>query len=358
MSTAFEALAPHDAVVRRGHETPPETRRQIVDARNFRRLLDHERARSDRSGHPFAVVAFDERDDSLEGEELTPLVPLIERRIRCIDELGLLPGRRLAVLLPYTGEESGWKFVDDILQSLPLNAAPPVSEVYVYPSRWLSTDDDDASPGRPMRSLEPMFARPLPLWKRLIDVLGAVVGLLLSAPLFLAVALALKIWSPGPVFFSQLRSGLGGRPFRMFKFRTMVCDAERRRAELLSMNEQDGPAFKVTNDPRVTPLGRWLRITHIDELPQLWNVLKGEMSLVGPRPLPCAEAAAAEVWQRRRHDVTPGLTCLWQARGRARNSFADWMRLDLKYVQTRSLYTDLKLLLLTIPTVLRNRTDR
>jgi lipopolysaccharide/colanic/teichoic acid biosynthesis glycosyltransferase len=138
----------------------------------------------------------------------------------------------------------------------------------------------------------------------------------------------------------------------------MVSGAEQLRGIYLLRNEQDGPAFKITNDPRVTWLGRWLRMTSIDEFPQLWNVLRGEMSLVGPRPLPCHEAEACEVWQRRRLDVTPGLTCLWQTRGRPRTSFALWMRLDLEYIRMQSFWTDVKLILLTIPTVLKNRADR
>ena len=171
------------------------------------------------------------------------------------------------------------------------------------------------------------------------------------------VASAVKLTSRGPVFFMQWRTGLGGRRFRMLKFRTMVSNAEALRHQLYEKNEQDGPAFKVTDDPRVTPLGRLLRRKSIDELPQLWNVLKGEMTLVGPRPLPCAEAEACEVWQRRRHDVTPGLTCLWQAQGCSRDSFAEWMRLDLRYIRQRSPWTDLKILLRTVPTVLFNRAD-
>jgi lipopolysaccharide/colanic/teichoic acid biosynthesis glycosyltransferase len=191
-----------------------------------------------------------------------------------------------------------------------------------------------------------------------MDLAGAIAGLFLLAPLFLLVALAIKLTSRGPIIFTQWRSGLGGRPFRMYKFRTMVTGAEQLRAAYLLHNEQDGPAFKITNDPRVTTLGRWLRMTSIDEFPQLWNVLRGEMSLVGPRPLPCHEAEACEVWQRRRLDVTPGLTCLWQTQGRPRTSFALWMRLDLQYIRTQSLWTDVKLILLTIPTVLKNRADR
>jgi lipopolysaccharide/colanic/teichoic acid biosynthesis glycosyltransferase len=158
--------------------------------------------------------------------------------------------------------------------------------------------------------------------------------------------------SPGPLLFKQRRMGLGGRPFQMLKFRTMIVNAEAQRSELLALNEQDGPAFKIKDDPRITRFGKFLRKSSIDELPQLWNVLRGEMSLVGPRPLPCFEAEACEPWQQRRHDVTPGLTCLWQVYGRSKCKFADWMRLDLRYLASRTLWRDIKLIVLTIPAVL------
>jgi lipopolysaccharide/colanic/teichoic acid biosynthesis glycosyltransferase len=195
----------------------------------------------------------------------------------------------------------------------------------------------------------------MPAWKRALDVVGALAGLVLLAPLMAGIALAVRLTSPGPVLFRQRRSGRGGKPFVMYKFRTMVADAEDRKARLLALNEQDGPAFKIRDDPRVTPLGRFLRQTSLDELPQLWNVLRGDMSLVGPRPLPCDESEACAGWQRRRLDVTPGLTCIWQVRGRNRVSFADWARMDVRYIRTQSLVQDLKLLVLTLPALLLRR---
>ncbi len=181
------------------------------------------------------------------------------------------------------------------------------------------------------------------------------IALLLLAPLFAIVALAIKATSRGPVFFRQKRSGLGGKEFVMLKFRSMVADAETRKRQLLAMNEQDGPAFKLKNDPRVTRIGRFLRRTSIDELPQLWNVLGGDMSLVGPRPLPCDEAQSCRGWLRQRLDVTPGLTCIWQVHGRSRVSFADWVRMDVQYIRFRSLGRDMKLLLQTVPAIMSQR---
>lgn len=192
------------------------------------------------------------------------------------------------------------------------------------------------------------------LIKNVIDRVGALVLLTLSLPFFLIAAIGIKLTSPGPVVFKQQRSGKNGRPFTMLKFRSMCDNAEMGRVELAQYNEMSGPVFKVGNDPRVTPFGRWLRKTSIDELPQLINVLRGHMSLVGPRPLPIYEVEKFEnSAQRRRLSVKPGLTCLWQISGRNNvTSFQDWVRLDLAYIDNWSIWLDVKILLKTVPAVL------
>ncbi|OFX18900.1 MAG: hypothetical protein A2V77_17250 [Anaeromyxobacter sp. RBG_16_69_14] len=190
--------------------------------------------------------------------------------------------------------------------------------------------------------------------KRAIDLVVAAALLVALAPLFLAVALLVKATSPGPVFFTQERIGLSKRRFRMLKFRTMVVDAERRQRELEHLNEANGPVFKIRKDPRITSVGAVLRNTSIDELPQLLNVLKGDLSLVGPRPLPVRDYEGFERdWHRRRFSVRPGITCLWQIGGRSDVSFERWMELDMQYIDTWSLWLDLKILCKTIPAVLR-----
>lgn len=191
--------------------------------------------------------------------------------------------------------------------------------------------------------------------KQIIDLVGAAALLLISSPVLLLAALAVKLSSPGPVLFQQQRSGLNGSPFTLYKFRTMVSNAEQFKHELAAMNEMSGPVFKVTNDPRVTKVGKLLRKYSIDELPQLVNVLRGEMSLVGPRPLPVDEVKRFnDLAHRRRLSVKPGLTCLWQVSGRnSISDFKDWVRLDLEYIDGWSLWLDLKILLLTIPAVMR-----
>ncbi len=190
--------------------------------------------------------------------------------------------------------------------------------------------------------------------KSVIDRTGAFVGLVLAAPILIAVAIAIRITSPGPIFFSQLRGGKNGRPFTMYKFRSMRTDAAMQQAELAAFNQMSGPVFKIENDPRITKLGRFLRKTSLDELPQLLNVLKGEMSLVGPRPLPIYEVEKFETTaQRRRLSMKPGLTCLWQVAGRNKvKSFNEWVQLDLQYIDGWSLWLDFAILLRTIPVVI------
>jgi exopolysaccharide biosynthesis polyprenyl glycosylphosphotransferase len=194
------------------------------------------------------------------------------------------------------------------------------------------------------------------LWlKEMADRLGALVLLVLSAPLWLVAIVGIRLNSRGPVIFRQDRAGRNGKPFRMYKFRTMCVDAETRKEALACRNQMQGPVFKVEDDPRIFPFGGWLRRLSIDELPQLINVLRGDMSLVGPRPLPLYEIARIEKdAQRRRLSVKPGLTCLWQIMGRNRiNSFEDWVALDLKYIDNWSLWLDLEILCKTLPAVLR-----
>lgn len=188
--------------------------------------------------------------------------------------------------------------------------------------------------------------------KRLMDIIFSGSLLLLSSPVLLAVAIAIKRTSPGPVFFEQVRCSRNGRKFKLYKFRTMVVDAEKRLAELQAKNEMSGPVFKMTNDPRITKIGHFLRKTSLDEFPQLWNVLKGDMSLVGPRPPLPSEVEKYEPWHRRRLSMNPGITCIWQVSGRNEIGFEEWMELDLQYIDKWSLWLDFKIILLTVKAVL------
>jgi exopolysaccharide biosynthesis polyprenyl glycosylphosphotransferase len=201
------------------------------------------------------------------------------------------------------------------------------------------------------------FLGDLPLAaKRLFDLVVSMLLLAALSPTFFLAAFLIKLTSPGPIFFAQQRLGFNKRLFPMYKFRTMVVDAEKKQSDLEQYNEASGPVFKIKDDPRVTPVGAILRQTSIDELPQLINVLAGDMSLVGPRPLPVRDYRGFnEDWQRRRFSVQPGITCFWQIEGRNSVSFEDWMKLDMEYIDHWSFWLDIKILLSTIPAVIRKK---
>ncbi|MCA9246070.1 MAG: sugar transferase [Planctomycetales bacterium] len=345
-------------------------------------VLARERARSDRSGSTFSLIAFAPNEAATPSETLPQLAQVIRKRVRSFDDAGWLEPEILGIVLAGADAQGAWTVADDIRTSLPAGSPAPACRVYTYPTNtWNGRDDDhaeleavcqellagdsetptcDTAPEavepRAVHAMEQLFEQPTPLAKRAVDVVGAAIGLSLLTPLFAIVAVAIKITSPGPIFFFQKRSGRGGRPFDMVKFRSMVVDAESRKAELMAQNEQDGPAFKIKNDPRMTSIGRFIRATSIDELPQLWNVLRGDMSLVGPRPLPCNETEGCQPWQKQRLDVTPGLTCIWQVSGRAKVvSFADWVRMDVRYIRNRSLLADFRLILATLPAMVAKK---
>jgi len=189
--------------------------------------------------------------------------------------------------------------------------------------------------------------------KNMIDRAVAFSGLMVLLPALCIIAVLIRLSSPGPVFFRQQRSGRNGRLFTMYKFRTMVVNAEQLRADLAESNEMDGPVFKIARDPRITPIGQFLRKTSMDELPQLFNILRGDMSLVGPRPPLPDEVAEYKPWQRRRLSMKPGITCIWQVSGRNNIGFEQWMEMDLEYIDNWSLLLDMKLLFKTIPAVIK-----
>jgi exopolysaccharide biosynthesis polyprenyl glycosylphosphotransferase len=222
--------------------------------------------------------------------------------------------------------------------------------------RALSAGRVEELDGTPVFSLVSGPDRALALAaKRLLDIAAAGLGLVILSPVLAVIGLAIRLGDGGPVLFRQRRIGLHGRPFGVVKFRTMAVDAEERLAELKAANEIAGHAFKLSNDPRVTPVGRFLRRTSLDELPQLWNVLRGEMSLVGPRPPLPTEVAGYDLWHRRRLSMKPGITGLWQVRGRRDPEFDRWVESDLEYIDRWSLWLDIKILFRTIPAAVQGR---
>lgn len=406
-------IRPADGTLRiipAGNSDPIPTPTQLHQAHGVHAIIRKERARSDRTGRIFSVVVFDYPDAKPSPKDLLRLAKLLLTRVRVTDEVGWFADHQLCVVLPETPYGGAVCFAEDVFKTIAHQSGHrPVCLIQAYPdpddhseprggsekSAWRhggksnSAPRDSAVPQIKPKPPEPpapqsytiaspaqaagfllapdwafnapmrrMFVKPIPWWKRTIDVTLAGVGLLAVSPLLAGVALAIRLESSGPAMFKQQRSGLGGKPFTIYKFRTMCVDAEARKLQLMTMNEQDGPAFKMAEDPRITRLGKLLRKTSIDELPQLWNVFIGDMSLVGPRPLPLSETRACQQWHHRRLDVTPGLTCIWQVRGRSAVRFDEWVRMDVEYIRDRGLWNDLKLIIATIPAVLLRRGAR
>lgn len=320
---------------------------------HMRRLLARERANCDESGTTLSLLAFSIAEGNSH-DDLSLLASVLSWQAPRGDTMGLLGPHQLGIVLPDTSLPAAHRIARKALEAaVEQREAEFDYSVFVYPSHEFAmrpVDDAEANSGEAFHAfpMEPLFATRLPRWKRLVDIATSTSAIVFLSPLLLVVSLAIKLGSPGPVLFVQDREGIGGRRFKILKFRTMYADAELRKAELYGLNEQDGPAFKIRKDPRVTPFGRILRRTCLDELPQLINVLKGDMSLVGPRPLPWDESRACARWQRRRLDVTPGLTCTWQVRGGLSVSFDEWMRMDIEYVENYSLWKDVKLVLQTM----------
>ena len=291
------------------------------------------------------------------------------------ESLGTAPPRGVRVLgtLDRLEEILRGEVVDEVIFAVGHTAHPDFEKAFqvtedlgldaklclsFVPHRIGQVDLEDVG-GTPVLSFASAPTHPVKLAaKRAFDLLVSGLALLVCGPLFLVVAAAIKATDGGPVFFRQTRSGLNGREFPLLKFRSMVVDAEARLRELQDRNEMSGPVFKITDDPRVTRIGRFIRKTSIDELPQFWNVLVGDMSVVGPRPPLPAEVAKYERWQRRRLSVKPGITCIWQISGRNEIDFDTWMKLDLAYIDGWSLWLDLKIFLKTIPAVLLGKGAR
>jgi lipopolysaccharide/colanic/teichoic acid biosynthesis glycosyltransferase len=335
----------------------------LLSNRDFRFAADCERMRVDRNGSVLSLLLIRLPRHKSSAADVAFLARVIEGRLRVTDTPGLLDDGHVAILLPDTRPEGAWKVATDVSEVYPPGPERPECDVLVYPPQRPSRQDSvDAKEPltaptevRDSSSSEFFFSKSMPRWKRAIDIVGALIGLVVSAPIIAAAALAVKISSPGSAFFVQEREGRGGRRFNIWKLRTMCVDAETQKLHLRPLSQQDGPAFKMHRDPRITWLGRFLRWSSIDELPQFWNVLRGEMSLVGPRPLPTEESLSCEGWQRRRLDVTPGMTCTWQVMGRGRVRFDDWVRMDLRYAARRGIMRDLKLVFVTLPSLLFQR---
>ncbi len=321
----------------------------------IRHLIETLRQESRNGGASYAVIAVecqptDDRPIHQIFQEVDWLDELMRADWAHEKQVGWLNHHLLVIVLPNATTLDAWEYRSQIKKHCRL--AENHLRVYAdSPTSLVVTREETV----PVLGIDELLLRRVPTWKRLVDIIGGSIGLLLALPVILLAAICIKLTSRGPVFFRQERVGQGGRSFSMYKLRTMRSDAELIRPELEGCNELDGLGFKIAKDPRVTSIGKLLRKTSLDELPQLINVLRGEMSLVGPRPLPVSDWKPTDLWMCGRHDVLPGITCTWQITGREGVSFDEWMRMDLEYVESHDFFLDLKLLAMTVPAVLTQR---
>jgi lipopolysaccharide/colanic/teichoic acid biosynthesis glycosyltransferase len=331
----------------------------ILSAQQFQATLKYERARADRGNSHFALILMEPSTSSEDGNEAKRLIKALRQRIRATDRLGLIDRKTIGILMPGTDKKGAVVFATTFEKHYFAEQPPVPYSVYCYPEHWLHKGNgpsrDGKSSGDVRRKIEDSISRRLPLWKRALDIAGSLFGLILSSPLFLVLFAYIKVVSPGPVIFKQKRVGYRATPFTFLKFRTMHLnnDMSFHKAHLQRLISSDEPMEKLdsNNDPRIIPGGRVIRKACLDEFPQLVNVLRGEMSLVGPRPCLLYEADEFLRWHGHRFDVLPGLTGLWQVSGKNKLTFKEMIRLDIDYCQKMSPWLDIKILLLTLPTV-------
>lgn len=368
----------------------PAPELDMLSPEAFKREVEREIFRSDRCGTPLTLLNFDVRAVCRSEEErhscLIALCQAVAKCSRRTDSRGWIEEdgqRRVGLLLHNTVGENALRLIqtvrnclaDQMVATMPDGWPKEVScEVFVYPTEEAIYDDQPQNgSGRhayqeeegqaqaqftsTRRRMTELVCRPLPGWKRAVDIAGAGMGLLVLSPLFGAIALGIKLTSPGPVFFKQERIGHLGKPFLFWKFRTMKhrYNPQEHKAhleKLIVQGASDAPMQKLDKvNPAITPLGRLLRISSLDELPQLINVLRGEMSLIGPRPCLRYEAEKYQCWHRRRFDVVPGMTGLWQVNGKNRTTFKEMIRYDIEYARCCSFWLDLKILMKTFPAI-------
>ncbi len=343
----------------------------------FRKIIDRERDRANRTGEVFSLVVFVLQDNEEKQETLALLADTLSPRVRSIDAIGWLDLQHVGILLPETKSEGAHMFACKISQEALTVKAKLGYEIFTYPSEKLtdpqkiplyvlSGKNDHKSNrmstgygrflSKTQRNVDYIFSLSKRLLKRGFDVFGSIIFLLIFSPLFLAIAALIKIVSPGPVFYKQQRIGYAGQPFTFLKFRTMRLNAKTQEHQdyLASLingasdeNESEVPMSKLDHDPQIIPCGGLLRKSCLDELPQLFNVLHGEMSLVGPRPPIPYEVKEYHTWHRGRFNALPGMTGLWQVSGKNKLSFREMVRLDIRYARERSLWVDIKILFRT-----------
>jgi len=330
----------------------------------FKVILQRERTRSDRNGHELAFIIFEVHNETT--EDITrEVIKALKTRARTIDQFGWYEEGYIGIVLPNTSYDGGLKFARDVNEILLDNkTCPTMFKVYSYPSKWNMRNDfisqktieSKAFDHQFIDGIEQVFTVQIPGWKRFIDATGALIALILFSPIFVIVPLLIKLLSKGPVFFTQKRVGYGGRVFNFIKFRTMKINGNKSQHEdyYSSLIKSDKPMIKIDkHDPRIIPFGKVLRKTCVDELPQLFCVLRGNMSLVGPRPCLPNEAKEYLKWHKYRFDIKPGMTGLWQVSGKDILSFQEMIRLDILYSKKLGFFKDIRILVNTIPAVVR-----
>lgn len=333
----------------------------VLSVVHFRQLVQYERVRSDRFGSSFSILEISpgQSNDDLSSSWINHL----KTSKRVVDHLGWKQNGIISILLPDTDHQGACRFLNKLQKTKIVDSLPSFemkTDIFTYPDHWIDnycSDSEVADPPSRENGAEDMFVDRMPVWKRGMDVLFTSLLLTLTAPVFLIVGLYLKIVSPGPIFFTQLRIGFKGVPFTFWKFRTMKYGNDQAFHGKHSqdfISDGDTPMIKLDGeDPRIIPGGKILRASCLDELPQLWNVMKGDMSLVGPRPCIMYEAQEYLRWHTHRFDSVPGMTGLWQVSGKNNLTFRQMIRLDIKYSQNLSFWKDIYILLKTPVVVLK-----
>jgi lipopolysaccharide/colanic/teichoic acid biosynthesis glycosyltransferase len=351
----------------------------IYSKEEFLEVVRRERLRTHRNKVPFSLLIFGMVTNSGDRQVFEDLIRVMLPRVRATDEVGWYSDHKIGILLPETAPEGAELVANEILVKVGVDKGLAY-EIQSYPKEiragvMLNTglsqedvvgksspNDEEKYAGIESSEIDEIFAPPMPAWKRGLDILGAGVGLVVLFPVFLFIGAFIKIVSPGPIFFKQVRVGFREKQFICWKFRTMKVESDttvhKKYLQTLIKNENESMKKLDEDDPRIIPCGKILRKTGLDELPQLLNILLGDMSLVGPRPCTVYEASEYRIWQHRRFDTKPGLTGLWQVSGKNRTSFVEMMRLDIGYAISKSFLKDLWILIKTFPAVFRQVFDR
>ena len=375
-SRAVQASRPkmRSPAIKQEHTVPERSLKDVLSHREFRMALDLERARADRTEQEFSVLLL-KGAAVADSQTAECLMHRLLSRIRITDIIiGWYDEHRIGIILPYTPSSGAVKLARDI--DIICKPSRSALTVYTYPGPWLPEDDSNSearghssdqhtvaeNEGDTLWSAYPvsppqiLFDTGMPRWKRAMDIAGSAIALAILSPLLLIVATIIAVVSPGPIFLKQKRVGYQGKPYYIWKFRTMKVGTDNtlHQEHFKTLMNDDVPLTKLDTkgDPRVIPLGNFIRRCYLDELPQLINVLRGDMSLVGPRPCLAYTVSQYRPWQRRRCDAVPGMTGLWQVSGKNKTTFKQMVRLDIAYVRQRSLSLDLWILWRTFPTIL------